>query len=161
MFLTLIVRFTIPIFIVILNVMWAHTEKTQKAYLNWHVITLFLLFVLYKAWWWISELIRNMWRVSLNEIYVVFDWKLNIFPRLNCTQRDAIKLTIFTVAGRFRLIQALEFWILGTSDPRNCKIFPPTTRFPYIQVTFNTGFPVQRYHLPSCSSNVCSQSKLK
>jgi len=51
MFLTLLVLFTIPIFIVILNVMWAPTggKKTQQTYLNCHVITLFLLFVLYKA----------------------------------------------------------------------------------------------------------------
>jgi len=34
MFLTLVVHFTIPIFIVILNVMWAHTEKNAKGLLE-------------------------------------------------------------------------------------------------------------------------------
>jgi len=77
--------------------------------------------------------------------YVVFDWKLSIFPLLSCTQRDAIKLTIFTVAGRFRLIQVLEFWIFGTSDPPDCNIFfSSTSCFRYVQVTFNTGFSVKK-----------------
>ena len=55
MFLILLVHFTIPVFIEISNVLWDPTgKKTQQKYSNWHVITLFLLFILYKAWWWIN-----------------------------------------------------------------------------------------------------------
>ena len=74
--------------------------------------------------------------------YVVFDWKLSIFPLLSCTQRDAIKLTIFTVAGRFRLIQVPELWIHETVDPRNSKSFPLKAEIFYAHVPFKTGSTV-------------------
>ena len=48
------VHFTIKIFIVILVVMWDHTRQTATAVLELRVITLFLLFIFYKAWWWIN-----------------------------------------------------------------------------------------------------------
>ena len=48
----------------------------------------------------------------------------------------------FSVAGRFRLIQALEVWILGTAT--SC---PLKTRLRYSQVPFKACFTLQNYGL--------------
>jgi len=37
-----------------IDLMWDTFRKTQQMYSLWHVMTLFLLFILYKAWLWIN-----------------------------------------------------------------------------------------------------------
>jgi len=36
-----------------LTVPWDPTGKPQQLYRNWQAIAVFLLFILYQAWWWI------------------------------------------------------------------------------------------------------------
>ena len=48
------VHFTITILIVILIVIWDTTRQNATGVLELHVITLFLLFILHKAWFWIN-----------------------------------------------------------------------------------------------------------
>ena len=60
-------------------------------------------------------------------------------PARNGTARDR---NFFPVAGRFRLIQALEVWIL---EAVTC--FPLKTRLRYSQVPFKTCFTLQNYGL--------------
>jgi hypothetical protein len=50
------------------------------------------------------------------------------------TVKPAYSRILVSVAGRFRFKQALEGWILGTSDHRGCKSFPLKTGLHYTQI---------------------------
>jgi hypothetical protein len=41
---------------------------------------------------------------------------------------------IIFIEGEFSLMQVLEFWMLGTPDPGDCKRFLPKTFLLYAQV---------------------------
>jgi hypothetical protein len=62
----------------------------------------------------------------------------------------------FSVAGRFRLIQALEVWIHEIADPRNSESFPLKTgflmpRFPLKQVPLYITFRIDDVWTLLCS----------
>jgi len=59
-------------------------------------------------------------------------------PVYNGLTRDRV----FSFAGRFRLIQVLEVWILGFPDHRDCKPFPLKPGFLHAHDLFVTAFSV-------------------
>jgi hypothetical protein len=70
---------------------------------------------------------RALFAIGLENAFVseTVTYKHTVKPACNGTARDMI---FFYTAGSFYFIWVLEFWILGTPDPQNCKSFPLNTR---------------------------------
>jgi len=71
-----------------------------------------------------------------------FKKKVLLFYGESCLQRKSKGLKFYSVAGKFLLIQNLEFWILRTSDKQNRRRFPLKTGFHYAKFTFKAGLTV-------------------